>query len=230
MNIIFTDKYQLKGIIDEPKPASAFLPDWYKNITSYVTGKKEPPPTLEGTNSTIKKCVPVFDAITAGYIITLPCDVHVKTVDDKPFYTWSSFSAIEFHGVEQFTGHPKAMGDFDAPKFMTPWGIKTPKGWSVLIVQPMHRPSPFTILPGVVDTDTYTNNVNFPFVLNDIKFEGMIPAGTPIAQIIPIKRERWKMYLGGFEELEEQKQIVTKFQTVFFDRYKRFWWHKKEYK
>lgn len=230
MNIIFTDKRQLKGLTNEPQPASHYIPDWYKKISGYITGKKEPDPDMAGTNSTIKKCIPVFDAITAGYIITTPCDLYVSKKDGKPFYNWSGFDLIDFHGKEQFTGHPNAMGDFPAPKFINPWGIKTPKGWSVLIVQPMHRPSPFTILPAIVDTDAYTNPINFPFVLNDPNFVGMIPAGTPMAQIIPIKRDKWKMYFGGFDEVQKQVNITDRFQVKFFDRYKNFWWQKKEYK
>jgi hypothetical protein len=99
-----------------------------------------------------------------------------------------------------------------------------------MFVQPMHRESVFTILPGIVDTDMYTAPVNFPFVINDSNFEGLIPKGTPIAQVIPIKRDAWKMEFGGQEELIEQANITTKLQTKFFDRYKTMFWSRKEYK
>ena len=66
--------------------------------------------------------------------------------------------------------------------------------------------------------------------LVDSKFEGMIPAGTPFAQIIPIKRDNWKSRLGSKKEKDKYNSDAVKFQTVFFDRYKKFWWNKKEYK
>ena len=53
----------------------------------------------------------------------------------------------------------------------------------------MHRESVFTIMDGIVDTDSYNALVNFPFFLNDWSYEGLIPAGTPMAQVIPFKRE-----------------------------------------
>jgi hypothetical protein len=27
--------------LEKPQPASAFIPDWYKNVESYIGGKKE---------------------------------------------------------------------------------------------------------------------------------------------------------------------------------------------
>ena len=229
--MIFTDVLTNNEVLDKPKPASEFIPDWYKKIPSYLNteGKKKPYP--DGSpNSTVKRCMPVFDAITSGYIITSPCDVYVMQKDGLPWFTWVSMSAIEFHPISQTAGHPATKDGLDSPKWMNPWAIKTPKGYSTLFVTPMHRDLPFTLLPGIVDTDTYTNTVNFPFKLNDPTWEGMIPAGTPIAQVVPVKRESWKMQLGTDQERKEIRNILLKFDTVFFDRYKRFWWNKKEYK
>lgn len=231
MKIIFTDVYELGDVLSKPKPASAYIPDWYKNLQAYPTGKKEP--NIEGTdaNETAKKCMPLFDMITAGYIITSPSDVYVRQVEGKPYYNWSGYGTIEFHTYIQTEGHPDTKKDkFDSPKWINPWAIKTPKGYSCLFIQPAHRESVFTIMPGIVDTDTYSNTVNFPFTLNDPKFEGFIPAGTPIAQVIPFKRDSWKMEFGGSKEVKETKNILAKMQTVYYDRYKRFWWNKKEYR
>jgi len=58
----------------------------------------------------------------------------------------------------------------------------------------------------------------------------MIPAGTPFLQIIPFKREDWTSSVGGEKERKKHAADVAKFQRVFFDRYKKFWWNKKEYK
>ena len=90
--------------------------------------------------------------------------------------------------------------------------------------------SRFTILPGVVDTDTYTAPVNFPGVLTDVKFEGLIPAGTPIAQVVPFQRESWTMELGEQEALIEQNKVTSKLRTRFFDSYKTQYRQVKEYK
>jgi len=116
------------------------------------------------------------------------------------------------------------------PKWHNPWGIKTPPGYSCLFVQPLHRESVFTIMPGIVDTDTYNNPVNFPFVLNDTKFQGIIPAGTPIAQVIPFKRDSWRMSLGGEEDVKQSKRQLGSIRTVFFEGYKLKFRQPKEYR
>lgn len=231
MNITFTNTSGVDDkIIGAPKPASFFIPQWYKDINAWITGKKEPDLDSNQTNETVKKCMPVFDAITAGYIITTPCDVWIKQIDDSPYYQWSGFNFIDFHPYIQTEGHPAVKDKLPSPKFMNPWAIKTPKGYSCLFITPTHRDLPFTILPGVVDTDTYTAPINFPFRLNDPKFEGHIPAETPMVQIIPFKRESWKHNLGTDIERQEIISILNKMKSVFFDRYKRFWWHRKEYR
>jgi hypothetical protein len=214
--------------LEKPQPASAFIPDWYKNMGSYMNGSKIPDGN-GGTMGTIKKCIPVFDAITVGYIITLPADVYVSLKEGVQHFEWANFGLISFHPIGQAPEHPSRKL-YQYPKWMNPWAIKTPKGYSTMFVQPMHRESVFTILPGIVDTDTYTAPVNFPFVINDPNFEGLIPKGTPIAQVIPIKRDAWKMEFGGQEELIEQNNITIKLQTKFFDRYKTMFWSRKEYK
>ena len=226
MKIIFTNT--TGADLEQPKPASKLVPDWYKNTESYVN--KERKPLGDGsTSATIKRCVPVFDAITAGYIIESPADVFVSIKDGQQWFEWSDFGLIEFHPIEQAPEHPNKK-PFSYPKWRNPWAITTPKGCSTLFVQPFHRESVFTILPGIVDTDQYTAAVNFPFVINDPNFEGLIPKGTPIAQVIPFKRDAFKMEFGGQEELIEQNNITIKLQTKFFDRYKTMFWSRKEYK
>jgi hypothetical protein len=247
LNIVFTS---ILDIPEEyyPKPSSKYVPDWYKNLESYHNGKKEP--VGDGsTMSTIKKCMPVFDAITGGYIITTYCDVWVKqkpNIPDgvfpdesikisqfktQPEFEWPSFKPLEWHAIEQAKTHPlRGEHDLNFPKWTSPWSIKTPPGYSILFVQPMHRESVFTILPGIVDTDKYDAPVNFPFVLNNAnKFEGLIPAGTPIAQVIPFKRDSWEMSIGSEENLIAQNKTTIKIKSKFFDSYKTQYRQSKEY-
>ena len=240
--ITFTDTM---GVPEQyrPKPASVSVPDWYKNLESYIRGEKKP--SGDGnTSATIKRCMPVFDAITNGYIIYTYTDVFVSqkpvteadgtdTGKTMPWYEWPSFGPLGFHPVTQAPTHPGRNDLTDGgsyPKWINPWSIKTPKGYSVIFTQPMHRPSPFTILDGIVDTDSYTAPVNFPFVFNDWNFEGLIPAGTPMAQVIPFKRESWKRETGSEKELQEQNKVNSYLRTSFFDSYKNKFRQPKEYK
>lgn len=226
--IIFSNVYGYD--IYPPKPSSKFLPEWYKKTEEYINGKKEIEINENYTSATIKKCIPVFDAMTSGYILTTQTDVQVSEVDGGPYYNWSSQNAISFHPVIQAELHPKNNG-FPYAKWTNPYSIKTPPGYSCLFMPPIHNPNGiFTVLEGFVDTDKYLPPVNFPFVLNDPKFRGIIPAGTPMVQIIPIKREEWKLELGNIDSLEEVKKIQFSFATKFFNSYKNQFWTRKEYR
>lgn len=234
--ITFTNTIDLPKL-HPPKPASQCIPDWYKDMESYVDNKKIP--AAEGaSNATIKRCMPVFDSITSGYILFTFADVWITQkpyVTDSgeervgPFYEWPSFIPIEWHPVDQAPNHPLAQVN-PYPKWMNPWSIKTPPGYSTMIVSPVHRDLPFTLLSGVVDTDLYTAPINFPFVLNDLNFEGLIPSGTPMAQVIPFKREIWEMNIGNEEDFKQQDQVYRSIRTKFFDSYKSQYRQIKEYR
>lgn len=238
--IKFTDSFNIPKQF-YPQPASKELPQWYKDTSSYKTSKKFEDLVANFSNATIKKCIPVFDAITSGYVIYSHCDVYVtQEMDDigklNPKYQYSSGPAIELHPLWQADKHPARMIDLNTkevknfPKWMNPWIIETPPGYSCLFIQPIHRESVFTILTGIVDTDKYVSTVNFPFVLNNSNFEGLIPAGTPIAQVIPFKRDSWKLEFENKKNITKHMDILKHLKSKFFEMYKLYYWSTKHYK
>lgn len=234
--IIFTDVINPDGVLEKPKPATEYIPEWYKNAKSYFAPDGKKRPLMEGevphsVGATIKRCMPLWDMMTAGYIIETPYDIYVHQRVDGPYYQWVTEPAIAFQPEEQLQSHPAFPKGQLGVRIIHPWSIKTPKGWSILIMNPTHRPqTPISILPGIVDTDNYSLPFNMFIILNDPNFEGMIPAGTPFAQVIPFKRESWISKLGGEKERQKFRTDDRKLTTVFFDRYKKFWWNRKEYK
>ena len=232
--IKFTDTI---GVPEEysPVPASKIIPDWYKNLESYVGGEKRPDGNAS-TTATAKRCMPIFDAITGGYIISTHTDLFVSQRPDEngkiyPHYEWANFGALGFHPKHQLPDHPDGAGhEISYPKWTNAWAITTPPGYSSLFISPLHRETPIMVLPGVVDTDTYNAPVNFPFVLRDPKMDGLIPAGTPIMQVIPFKRDEFQMEIGSNEELQQQAKVSNKLRSVFFDSYKRQFRQPKEYR
>ena len=224
--------------LDKPIRAEKSLPDWFKKIPSYTWGEKLPPhPDVADkheTSSTVKKCVPVYDALTSGYLLTLPTDLNViQNNGAPPYFQWPTFELVRFQAPDQITGHPvektyskKFNPCADIPKIENPWRIKTPKGYSCIFLPPMHRENIITVLPAIVDTDFHDVTIKFPFVLSDPSFEGIIPAGTPYVQVIPFKRESWK---SDYKE-ESLEKKGSKIQTVFFDGYRKMVWNKKTFK
>jgi hypothetical protein len=232
MKIIFTDTHNPNGVLAKPKPASDYIPHWYKKAQPYTNPNGKKAPTLDGTPyATIKRCMPVYDMMTAGYIMETPYDIYVHRVDGAPYFQWGNTDAIAFQDVKQFQNHPYSRDINYAVRITIPWSIKTPKGWSIMVMEPQHHEQgPITCASGIVDTDDFSIPFNMFLKLRDPNFEGMIPAGTPFLQIIPFKREAWKSELGGEKERNKFNSDISKFKTVFFDRYKKFWWKKKEYK
>jgi hypothetical protein len=237
MNQIITFTNTL-GVPEEyhPVQSSKIIPDWYKNLESYMGGEKRPNGEAS-TTATAKRCMPIFDSISAGYIISTHSDLFVSQKIDEttgkyfPYYEWANFGAISFHPKEQLPEHPNDTGhEFSYPKWNNTWGITTPPGYSCLFISPLHRETPIIALPGIVDTDTYSAPVNFPFVLRDPKMDGLIPAGTPIIQVIPFKRDSWSMEIGKEEDLVVQAKTTNKLRSVFFDSYKRQFRQQKDYK
>jgi hypothetical protein len=88
-----------------PKPAIKEVPDWYKNTPEYITEEGKKKDHKHGTPHTVKKCMPVFDSMTAGYILYTQVDVQVYAGYDKeeggtfPSYHWPSQDALNFHSI-----------------------------------------------------------------------------------------------------------------------------------
>jgi hypothetical protein len=66
--------------------------------------------------------------------------------------------------------------------------------------------------------------------MNDPEWEGLIPAGTPVVQVIPFKRDSFNMSFGSLYDLEEQSKVTRKLRSKLFDSYKNQFWHKKSFK
>jgi len=233
MDIKFQPYTPTKTPLLQPFPAIQHLPEWYKKMGPYFSGDKEKYHPDGTKNLTIKRCNPVGDALGAGYFLVLENSISVEpTEEDVPSLIWNRGGEqfISEHGRNQIDPSLVPKGFSPQPfKFQNNWSIQTPKGYSVLITHPLNRNSePFFTLSGVVDTDTYHTSIQLPFLIRN-DFEGMLEAGTPIAQVIPFKRDNWKMkILEQSEDFFHEKQ--AEFFRVMRRYYKRFHWNRKEYK
>ena len=76
---------------------------------------------------------------------------------------------------------------------------------------------------------TYVNTINFPFILNKRDEQFLIKKGEPMVQVIPFKRESYKMWAGYYFE-EAHSKVLNLLQNKWIDKYKSFFWKKKNYK
>ena len=80
-----------------------------------------------------------------------------------------------------------------------------------------------------MDTDTYVNVINFPFILKKRNEQFLLKKGEAMVQVIPFKRESWKMWSGFYlEKLHRKTHNLLGSEWV--DRYKRMFWQKKNFK
>jgi len=216
-----------------PIPAVQNLPDWYKAKKPFTNGGKKHQAFPNSTkNVTVKWCNPFGDALSSGYFMLLENDVQVTQANETQDFVWlrGGDSMISSHTKEQISVDLIPDGYSEDPwKFLNFWGIQTPPGYSTLFTHPMNRTElPFLTLSGVVDTDDYNQPVNFPFVIRK-DFEGIIEAGTPIAQVIPFKRENWKAVVEDYNP-KKVAGINAAFSRKIFRPYKLGYWKRKSYK
>lgn len=234
----------MSGLPDYIRPEKITLPNWYKDlpILDKLMDKAEFP------DLTAKRCIPILDAMTTGYHLVTTVDYHFKYDKEKNEGAFSGMESvmqqkpISMHPTTQISTAKLSSEYIDyVYKWGNTWTIKTPPGYSCIFTNPLNSiESPFYSLDGVVDTDKYFQPILFPFLMKK-DFEGIIPAGTPVIQIIPFKRDDWKMEINEkyspelFEtyvaekKLYEAQRYGKTMQTVLGGMYKRDYRTKKKY-
>ena len=236
-------EYFLKDVL--PIPAKLNIPDWFKKLNHT--------PKLK----TVKGCMPFLDALTAGYILKMPQDLYLKhnvlNKETKKFDSFFQYSiqgqqgemynlnneTPQIHPSHQLEGSPllkKNSKENKLPfyKILNPFHIKTPKGYSCLFIPPLNnKDDRFEIISGIVDTDIFQTEINFPFFVNTDKYpslETTIQRGTPYVQVIPFKRDEWKFKV----EFQKRTSLSTKEPFHVFKKlinnYKTFVWNKKKWR
>lgn len=210
--IEFLTTEEFADVLIPPAPANKFIPDWYKAIPTHSKTTRD---VTGGMAMTAKKCLPMLDAMTHGYIIPLAGDVHIRTNEDA-----SLIDITENCFVKQTQEHSQEQVSPNFPfpkkhliKFINHFVIKTPPGYSCLFVAPInHLETRFTTLGAVVDTDKYDREINFPTVWMANNYDDTVLAGTPIIQCIPFKRsttiENFKV--RPFTDTEWHQREITR--------------------
>lgn len=223
-------------MLEKPQPTKKFIPQWYKESDYYFedpsgSGKKLP----QG----LKTCKSFIDSMMLGYCLVTPFDIFVTTKEDGTM-------DIRWNGPSDWANFVGKRSSVQAPTLPTPaghneshlvwqtkWGWKTPRGWSTLVVHPLNRHDlPFITLSGTIDSDRFHGNGNMPFYIKD-GFTGIIPEGTPYAQLIPFRRAGWISYINdSLTKLAEYQgyKLRSTPDPDDAETYKNKYWKRKEYK
>jgi hypothetical protein len=230
---------------DYPVPTKVNIPTWYKDLKHAI----ELP--------TIKGCVPFLETLTTGYLLKIPQDIKIyfnvinpQTNQPDVFLKINNRTSGEIamayglnfiqpgelgHPPRQLEGCPyiNTNKNLSFVKIINPWIIKTPPGYSCLFLPPLNNTDDrFFIIPGIVHTDQFPVEVNFPIVINGDKYptlETVLERGTPYVQVIPFKRESWKMKITSLDIKEKRKGILLQSLSMF-NVYKKIFWDKVSWK
>lgn len=219
---------EVSTFVESPKPSKLSVPEWYKSGESFDKDNIK----FVGTDvyKPLKSCIPFLDSLTSGYIQSTWSDIIIGDNGDTVNYKWvlppqplehrstpvSLPIGIDYYNVELH--------------WKMPWIIKVPKGYSILITHPFNRLDlPFTTLTGIIDADEFhhVRFGNLPFYIKR-NFRGIIPAGTPMFQIIPIKRNSFKSKVLPYDKETILKKEYS-FGKKLFGEYKNRFWIKKKY-
>jgi hypothetical protein len=182
---------ELEGIIPEPRAAVKHLPEWFKDLPPTVNDGRD---AFGNKNMSAKKCLPLLDGMSLGFIIPLAGDLHVRSNYNNSQFEITNppgLKVCDFHDADQVGGPNAIKPNHGNPlKFLNRWIVKTAPGWSSLFISPLNNfEQPFTCMAAMVDTDVYPKEVNFPAVWHVPDADIHIPAGTPLVTVIPIKRD-----------------------------------------
>jgi hypothetical protein len=217
-----------------PEPAIKHVPEWYRSLSKFDKSNDEitlaPENNLgtDGAQVSTKMCMPFLDATTAGYMYVLEDDLHVSLdKDGKPTLSWKGDVMLVdkrpiIDIVVPDNCHPIHYG------WRMNWYYETPPGHSVLITHPMNRYDlPFYVQSGIVESDIWGLPVFIAFFLKR-NFQGVIPKGTPIMQIIPFKRDSWELeVIDTEEEINRHEFLAENRRSMLYGYYKKTAWRKK---
>jgi len=197
---------EVKGLdkIDDciPKPATRFIPDWFKELPNYPN-PKDP--------KTVKKCPSFPDLFSSAYVIPMWSDTilnYSKTTDQWRYESPTDVAEWTIHGRQQFLDFTEAslFGKEASIVFKAkcPWYLITPPGYSVLQL-PMfyHFNNDWSVLPGIIDTDIH-HEINQQVLYHGDDKDVYIPRGTPFVMYLPYKRENYDLVVSQINEKEKQ--------------------------
>lgn len=245
--IVFKCLKELLELTDiKPEPISFSIPEWYKKLEHTFTNM-----TVKGCLPFMDTLTTGYLLRTQqDYYFNLKKRENPKKGESEwDYQVKPSLQTIGGHlaGQSEYTGvqtQPSWHGNIQLFgsqyiernladvffKFDNPWFIETPPGYSCLFVPPLNNnDNRFEVLSGIVDTDMHMQRIQFPAVFNGWKYkqgyEGTVKKGTPLVQIIPFKRERWKMKIETLSKFDIDKRNFSMGSKRF--KYIRGVWQKK---
>ncbi len=210
----------IDGVIDAfpVQHAKDCLPSWIGLAKQeYLTNKQIP---------NVYKCPGIVDILTTGFIIKAWHDIDVQVQNEHLIgYAPSAdledmlgCPPVQVQGGHEIAKHmpkrPWSHGDI--LKINTPWHIIAPKGVKLLMLPISYTDQfAFESTTGILDP-SISNEINIQGYINQL---GVIKAGTPLVQIIPMTEKKYNLIVRSMDEHDKawvkKKKYLNAFSFLF---------------
>lgn len=216
---VFLEKYP-------PVKASSVPPEWYRKMkrnSLYDSFASQFDPVNHDFINA-KSCPAINDIINTGIVIPMWATTSIKTLrdvfsNDMVSQHWDTRARVASGETidEHITQHTETQiegmelnttASNSILKIKVPYKFIVPEGYNLLFIDPFyHFRQDIRCLPGLIESDKW-GFVTLPFeILND---DVNIEAGTPLVQVIPVKRYKDKLNLTVRNGTDKEYETAIK--------------------
>lgn len=200
-------------------PAIEKIPNWMSLAKQdYLQNKMQ---------QTVYKCPGIVDVMQTGFIVSAWHDIEVwqeangrlqAKAPTPDLEDMLGFPTTQIQGGDMIAKHlPKRTWSHrDLLKINTPWHVVAPRGIKLLMVPvPYADDNSFESTIGILDP-AISNEINIQGYINSL---GVIKAGTPLVQIIPLTEKKYQLVVREITEYDRnwvnKKKFLNNFSFMF---------------
>jgi hypothetical protein len=161
------------------------------------------------------RCLPLTIGNQYGYIFKSQFDFYVQwdggeSSESLLFYFNDSEETLK-------TKFPRVESHFGSGIFTInyPFNLRTPPGVNLITINPPNEILPnITVMTGVIETDNIRRNFTFNLKMQIPNIRVFIPAGTPLAAVIPVPRYYSDEFeIVNSEDIFSEETIIEEIQA-----------------
>ena len=210
----------------KPKKASAFIPEWFKNLPKSTFSENLNDPLV--LSRSIKTCPGFVSLYSSGFMFPLWSDLNIEICENSWRYQFiDKKSSIEKHDPKQLGGCG-FVNTHEHMKIINPWLIKTEEKIDVLLTAPTWnevKNSDVIIAPGVIPMHknvVVEPNINIFVKRQKDRVVHVFFLGQPLVHVIPLAERPIKLHYHLISETEfEKMRMSPAFNLMTLNRYKR---------
>ena len=188
-------------------PAAEVKRSWLKKAAEDYKKLRQMKPVLNEKEASITRCPGIAKINREGWVQRTWQDIYIKTngdgvsfsgntaIDQQTYYNDHNLlepKYVSYHHESQYGVYNQSKNTLRTViKIASPWIVYIPKGYYLISMPiPFSDRNEFTAATGILDCDDGPNVINVQLFWHVLDGEVHIPAGTPIAQYILVKKEK----------------------------------------